>query len=134
MHRAIGRTGSGLAFIAAWMLVGCAGAWGGGDYKSVQAYDKVKGEYFEVRVPNESHLGTHGRWSRDEPSRSAVEHAVDKATWEHESSSSIDHYLAGARSGGGTGGSAPTTASPSPFDHSTLQGSSYHEATGPFGR
>jgi hypothetical protein len=122
------------------LVVGCTGAHGAGDYKTVRAYDKVSGEYFDVKVPYETHLG-HGRLSKDEPSRATVEGAVDKATSNHESTSSVENYLHGFTGGGSVGsgnsngmpGSTPTSSGKSPFDHSTLGGSSYHDASSPFG-
>jgi hypothetical protein len=125
------------------LVVGCTGAHGPGDYKTVQAYDKVTGQYFDVKVPYETNWGHHGSWSRGEPSRATVESAVDKATWNHESSSSMDNYLHGSSNSGsrfgsgnsnGTPGSTSTSSGPSPFDHSTRQGNSYHDSSSPFGR
>jgi hypothetical protein len=139
MRSAIRTTTPWLMCIVPLLVVGCTGAHGAGDYKTVRAYDRVTGEYFDVKVPYETHFGLHGRWSRDEPSRAAVDGAVDKATWSHESSSSIDNYLhGGARTGSGNSngmpGSTPTSSGASPFDRSTLSGSSYHDANSPFGR
>jgi hypothetical protein len=139
MRKAIRQTGPWLMCIIPLFVVGCTGAHGAGDYKTVKAYDKVTGEYFDVKVPYESHL-SHGRLSKDEPSQAKVEGAVDKATWNHESSSSIDNYLHGgdgrgsSRGSNGMPGSTPTSSGPSPFDHSTMQGSSYHDSSSPFGR
>jgi hypothetical protein len=142
MRKAISQTAPWLMFLVPLLFVGCTPAHGAGDYKTVRAYDKVTGEYFDVKVPYETHLG-HGRLSRDEPSRATVEGAVDKATWSHESSASMDNYLHGLPYGGGRAGSGnsngmpgstPTNSGPSPFDHSTLQGSSYHDANGSFSR
>jgi hypothetical protein len=139
MRKAIRTTTLWPICIVSLLVVGCTGAHGAGNDKTVQAYDKVTGEYFDVKVPYETHFGLHGRWSRDEPSRAAVEGAVDNATWNHESSSRIDNYLhGGGRTGSGNAngmpGSTPTSSGPSPFDHSTLSGSSYHDANSPFGR
>jgi len=144
MRNAIRQTSPWLMWIIPLVVVGCTGAHGAGDYKTVQAYDKVTGQYFDVKVPYEIHFGLHGRWSRDEPARATVDGAVDKATSNHESSSSMDNYLHGLSNGGssrfgsgssnGMSGSTPTNSGPSPFDHSTRQGSSYHDSNSPFGR
>jgi hypothetical protein len=116
-------------------LVGCMPARDAGDNKTFRAYNKVTGEYFDVKVPNDTRWGRHGTLSSVEPSREKVERTVDDATSKAETSSSMDRYL---HSLGGTGshGSSATTPSsgPSLFDHTSARGSSYHDSSSPFSR
>ena len=110
--------------IAATAVMGCGrGANSASDYKTVHAYNKETGEYFDVKVPYETKVGPRGRISREAPSKSSVEKAVDSATWNAESSSAIDNSIHGTKR---------SSNSPSPFDNTTFRGSSYHDASSPF--
>src|SRR5256885_13809804 len=110
--------------IAATALVGCGHrAYDASDYKTVHAYDKETGEYFDVKVPYETKIGPRGRLTKEAPSTSTVEKSVDNATWKTESSSAMDNYARGTKK---------SSSSPSPFDHTTLRGSSYHDSSSPF--
>ncbi len=116
------------------LLVGCMPAQDASDTKTVRAYNKVTGQYFDVRVPYGSSFGPDGTWSRVEPSQGEVDKAVDDATWKAESSASMDNYLHGngnTATGGAPGGSS-TSFGPNPLDHTTSSGSSYHDAGSPF--
>ena len=64
------------------LAAGCMPARGAGDYKMVRAYNKVTGEYFDVKVPYNTRYGHRG-WppvTKSEPDRDQVEKAVDNAT------------------------------------------------------
>ena len=107
-------------------VTGCGrGASSASDYKTVHAYNKETGEYFDVKVPYDTKVGAHGSITRQAPSTGDVDKAVDKATWNAESSSAIENYTRGTKK------SSPSSG-PSPFDRSTSSGSSYHDASSPF--
>lgn len=109
--------------IATTALVGCGRpANDASGYKTVHAYNKETGQYFDVKVPYETSVGRRGVTSH-EPSKSTVEKTVDNATWKAESSSAMDNYARGTKR---------SSNSPSPFDHTTFRGSSYHDSSTPF--
>jgi hypothetical protein len=129
-----------LASTLGCLAAGCASFGTGSDVKTVRAYNSATGEYFDVKVPYETHYGMHGRVSRDEPSQASVDTAVDKATSEAESSSRMQQYLERstplAISGGAPSapGSTSTSSGPSVFDRHTSMGSSWHDSNSPFSR
>jgi hypothetical protein len=83
--------------IATTAALGCARpANDASDYKTLHAYNKETGQYFDVKVPYETSYGRHG-FSRREPSKRAVENTIDSATWKAESSSAIDNYVHGTK-------------------------------------
>ena len=126
------------ACVGAMLVAGCATTGGGGDSKTYRAFNKETGQYFDVKVPYNSSFSRRG-FTKSDPSRSQVESAVDKATWESESSASMDKALhrgssTPSDSSFGMPGSSPSSSGPSAFDHTTMRGSSYHDASSPFSR
>src|SRR5438270_4044364 len=84
--------------IAAAAMTGCGHrAYDASDYKTVHAYNKESGQYFDVKVPYETKVGPRGRLTKEAPSTSTVEKSVDSATWSAESSSAIDNYTRGTK-------------------------------------
>jgi hypothetical protein len=127
-----------VACIGAMLSAGCATTGGGSDGKTYRAYNKETGEYFDVKVPYNTSFGRRGV-TRSDPTRSQVESAVDKASWDAESSAAISKYTHGGSSPTssspfGMPGSSPSSSGPSAFDQSTMRGSSYHDASSPFSR
>jgi hypothetical protein len=123
-----------LVFVLPALFLGCMPAQDASNYRTVHAYNKVTGKYFDVSVPYHSQVvfdpasGT-SVVQETAPTREETDAAVDKATWNAESAAQMDNYMNGQ--GGNSTTPSASDSMRSPSDTTTMSGSSYHDP-GPF--
>lgn len=122
-----------LLFVLPALFLGCMPAQDASHYRTVHAYNKATGKYFDVNVPYHSEVVFDGDGSSTvverPPSREETDAAVDKATFDAESAAQLNSYMNGQDGNSTTPSDSESTRSPG--DTTTNFGNSYHD-TGPF--
>jgi hypothetical protein len=122
-------------FVLPALFLGCMPAQDASRYRTVHAYNKVTGKYFDVSVPYHSQVVFDADGGatvvQRPPSRDETDAAVDKATFDAQSAAQMDSYMNGQGVNSGSGTPSASDAMPAPGDTTTTFGNSYHD-TGPF--